>query len=521
MKAETYFITTAIDYTNAAPHIGHAYEKILGDVLARHQRQRGKAVYFLTGVDQHGQKVQQAAERNGITPAEFAESTTKKFLELWEKLGISNDGWAATTEPVHRRVVQSILQKLYDCGDLYKASHSGFYSVRQEQFLTDKERGEDGKFGAEWGEVTEISEENWYFRLSKYQPWLLEFATKNPGFVFPDFRSNELRNAVGKTAGDLCISRPKSRLSWGIELPFDRDFVTYVWFDALINYISFAGYLSEEEGEAASFAERWPALHVIGKDILVPAHGIYWMSMLKSIGFADEAMPKFLVHGYINLQGAKVSKSLGNTVDPLLLAERYGAEALRYYLAADCQCGQDMEFSEERLVVRFNSDLANGLGNLLNRTINMANRYRGGVLRLPENPPESAKTLLQEAENTWGIVRGAMDRMQPHLAVDAVVALVSQANRFAEVEAPWKLAKEPEAAERLDAVLYGMASVVWNAASLLSPFLPEKAEAMAGQLRLSLLAFGEEGKRIESGHRVGEPQPVFPRLEMVGAADDA
>jgi len=519
MKPNSYFITTAIDYTNAPPHIGHAYEKVLADVMARHQRQRGKEVFFLTGVDQHGQKVQQAAERGGISPAEFAEATTRKFVELWEKLGISNDGWAATTAPLHRKTVQAILAELHRKGDLYKAAHSGFYSVRQEQFLTDKERGPDGQFGPEWGEVTEISEENWYFRLSKYQPWLQEFAEKYPAFVFPDFRLQELRNAVSRTAGDLCISRPKSRLAWGIELPFDQDFVTYVWFDALINYISFAGYLSEDGGDAAKFAERWPALHVIGKDILVPAHGIYWMSMLKAIGFSDEAMPRFLVHGYINLQGAKVSKSLGNTVDPGGLADLYGADALRYYLSADCQCGQDMEFSEERLMVRYNSDLANGLGNLLNRTLNMANRYRGGELRLPENAPESVCSLLVEAEETWGKVAVAMDSLHPHLAVDAVVALVTKANRFAESEAPWKLAKDPGEAERLDAVLYAMAETVLHAASLLFPFVPEKSLAVAGQLSLPLLEFGKEKSRIPAGHRVGEPKPVFPRLEKVGASD--
>jgi len=513
MQSDSFFLTTAIDYTNAPPHIGHAYEKILADVIARHQRQRGRDVFYLTGVDQHGQKVQQAADKEGIAPAEFAAGMTEKFLALWQKLGIGFDGWAATTDPSHHGVVQKILNRLHAQGDLYKATHHGFYSVRQEQFLTDKDRNEGGQFGEEWGEVVELAEENWYFRLSKYQPWLEQFAGSHAEFVFPPFRSQELRNAVSRTSGDLCISRPKSRLSWGIELPFDPDFVTYVWFDALINYISFSGYHAPDPAQEEAFARRWPALHIIGKDILVPAHGIYWMCMLKAMGFPDEEMPRFLVHGYINLDGEKMSKTLGNVVNPLDLIDRYGAGALRYYLMADCTCGQDMDFSVERLIIRFNSDLANGLGNLLNRTLNMAARYQEGVLRSPQSPLSSGDALVAQAVATWQPVADAMDCLLPNAAIAQIGELVNAANRFAEQEAPWKLAKDPENADRLAAVLRAMAESVRHAASLLLPFIPTESAAILAQLQLPALEYGTHREKISVDHAVTAPTPVFPRID--------
>ena len=255
---------------------------------------------------------------------------------------------------------------------------AGYYSVRQEQFLTDKERGPDGQFGSEWGEIEFREEENYYFKLNQHKDWLLQYLNQRADAVIPDFRQTELRNAVGKISGDLCISRPKSRLDWGIELPFDKDFVTYVWFDALTNYISFAGYdpaLSTFNSQPSTFRDKWPALQIIGKDILVPAHGIYWLIMLHAIGFPDDQMPQLLVHGWWNIGGAKMSKSVGNIVDPFVLVDKYSVEALRYYLMSDIATGQDADFSEERLIERYNADLANSLGNLLNRTLNMIHRY--------------------------------------------------------------------------------------------------------------------------------------------------
>src|SRR5436305_1933422 len=388
---KTFFITTAIDYTNSPPHIGHAYEKVLADVIARYHRLKGDSVFFLTGVDQHGQKVQQSAAKAGVPPAEFVKEITQKFVDLWKILDVKYDEWAETTSERHKKVVQGILQRLFDAGQIYKDKQAGYYSVRQEQFLTDKERGPDGEFGSEWGQVEFREEENYYFRLSQHKDWLLSYLDNRKDAVIPNFRQTELRNAVEKLSGDLCISRPKSRLDWGIELPFDKDFVNYVWFDALTNYISFAGYdpaLSTLNSAASAqlrlgqqpsaFLEKWPALQIIGKDILVPAHGIYWLIMLHAIGFPDEAMPQLLVHGWWNLGGAKMSKSSGNIIDPFVLCEKYGAEALRYYLMSDIATGQDAVFGGERLGERFDADLANNVGNLLSRTLNMVWKYREG-----------------------------------------------------------------------------------------------------------------------------------------------
>jgi methionyl-tRNA synthetase len=506
-----FYITTAIDYTNAPPHIGHAYEKTLADVIARDRRLRGQDVFFLTGVDQHGQKVQQSAAKAGVSEKDFADGLTKKFVALWERLGISYDGWAATTEALHKDCVRKILARLHTEGKIYKASHGGYYSVRQEQFLTDKDRGPDGEFGPEWGEVNFVEEENYYFRLAENKDWLLGLMEKRPHLVTPAFRQLELKNAVEKLTGDLCISRPKSRLAWGIELPFDPDFVTYVWFDALINYISFVGYGADER-----FDRLWPAdYHVIGKDILVPAHGVYWLIMLHAMGFADDAIPNLLVHGYINLGGDKVSKSLGNVVDPMALADKYGAGALRYYLMREAVTGQDMEFSEERLIVRYNSDLANGLGNLLNRTLNMTARYREGLLKRPTSSLLEAAAV--EAIRLYDLAFG---RNEPHAAMEAASGLVVRCNTYIEETTPWKLAKDPDRAAELDEVLYGLAESLRILAILYTPVLPDASLAMLEQLGIasvqnsSHLTWGG----LPDGHLLGSPVPLFPRIEQTEPA---
>lgn len=514
-----FFITTAIDYTNAAPHIGHAYEKILADVIARYRRMKGDEVYFLSGVDQHGQKVQLAAQKAGVPPQQFATEVTEKFISLWKTLGIGYDEWAATSDPRHKEVVQKIEQALYEKGDLYKATHSGFYSVRQEQFLTDKERGPNGEFGPEWGQVIELEEENWYFKLARHRDWLLNLLDSRPDLVTPSFRQVELQNAVERLSGDLCISRPKSRLAWGIELPFDRDFVTYVWFDALINYISFAGYLKEEGSSFPDFEKFWPAVHVIGKDILIPAHGIYWLIMLKGAGFSDDQMPRLLVHGFINaVGGEKMSKSLGNVVDPAELSAKYGSAALRYVFMRDCATGQDLEFSEERLVQRYNSDLANGLGNLLNRTLNMSQRYRGGRLAKGSYEDALCSELRAVAGRTVSEYTLQMDNYQTHAALESVSALVSQADKLVEASAPWKLAKDPEQAGRLDSVLLHLAEAIRIAAILVGPVLPEASSAILAQLNVAgFVSLANCGWGFfADGHQLGAPSPVFPRIETDG-----
>ena len=520
---QNFYIATAIDYTNSAPHIGHAYEKILADTLARYRRLRGDHVFFLSGVDQHGQKVQQSAEKQGLAPREFVAALTTRFTELWAKLDVQYDGWAATVEPQHQDCVKGILQRLFDEGQLYRAKQGGHYSVRQEQFLTDKERGSDGEFGPEWGEVEYREEENYYFKLAEHKDWLLQLIDTRADLVYPAFRRGELRNAVEKLTGDLCISRPKSRLSWGIELPFDPDYVTYVWFDALVNYISFAPqpYDPRNGEDRAEFASWWPATIVIGKDILIPAHGIYWMIMLHALGFSDAQMPPLIVHGWWNIAGAKISKSLGNVVDPDALAERYGSDGLRYYLLTDIATGKDADFSEERLLARYHGDLANSLGNLVNRTLSMAQRYRAGVIRHADfdSPLRTgAATLLADYTRYF-------EEFQPQAAVAAVSLFLSACNGYIDTKAPWKLAKDPAASAELDGVLYALGESLRIVAILLSPVLPKATQGIFDQLNWKLELAGEARFRLSdaawgqmpSGHEVGKPVPLFPRIEAAAS----
>ena len=521
--SSSLLITTAIDYTNGAPHIGHAYEKVLADVLARYQRLCGRECYFLTGVDQHGQKVQQTAEKEGIHPATFAKKKTRLFLNLWKKLGVDYDGWAETTDDRHELCVQRILTALKDKGELYKRGYKGHYSVRQEQFLTDRDRDESGNFGPEWGEVVEIEEENWYFRLSAHTAWLKEFITSQEGSVIPAFRRNELLGALERSGDqDLCISRPKERLRWGIEIPFDPDFVTYVWFDALINYASFAGYLADEAADLPDFRALWPVdgsptpLHIIGKDILVPAHGIYWFCMLHAMGFADAQMPRLLVHGWWNIKGEKMSKSLGNVVDPDQLADRFGVDAVRYYLVRDIVTGRDADFDPERLVMLYNQELANELGNLCNRALNMTARFCGGICTTGHEPGEAELALRASLEATVDAYRVAMDGWDTAAALKAINAHVTHCNAYTEQNKPWELAKDEAKKAELEKVLAHLVESLAHLTVLLSPVLPEPAARLAHQLRredLPGLKLGDlRWGLIADGHETGKPKPVFPKI---------
>ena len=516
-----YYITTAIDYTNAPPHIGHAYEKVLADVLARWHRLKGEEVYFLMGVDQHGQKVQQTAEKRGVTPAQHAQEMTAKFLELWKRLDISNDGWAETSDPRHVACVQKILTKLHNEGYLYKKAYKGFYSVRQEQFITDKDRNEQGEFGSEWGEVVELEEENWYFKLKDQAQWMKEFVEKADAFVLPAFCKAEVLNAIDRAleGGDLCISRPKSRLSWGIEIPFDTDFVTYVWFDALINYISFAGYLKDEGSDLPDFDKLWPAdIEVIGKDILIPAHGIYWSAMLHAMGFSDEKMPTLLVHGWWNINGEKMSKSLGNVVDPHALVDAVGTDALRYYLVRDISTGKDSNFDPDRLKMLYNTELANDFGNLCNRSINMTKRYVNSVLPAPDSyDDEASQELRKLAAETVATFSAQMDE---HLVSDALATLnglISACNGYIEQQQPWKLAKEESEASHLACVLRHLLECCVHAAFLLRCVLPNASDRMLDQLNALNLVQTLTPATLQWGvlpadHQVNDPAPVFPRI---------
>ncbi|MFL6542234.1 MAG: class I tRNA ligase family protein, partial [Chthoniobacterales bacterium] len=433
---------------------------------------------------------------------------TEQFVALWKKLHVEYDGWAATTEQRHKDCVQKILQRLFEEDQLYKAKQGGYYSVRQEQFLTDKERGPDGEFGPEWGQVEYREEENYYFRLAQHRDWLLDLIESRPDLIMPEFRRVELRNAVEKLSGDLCISRPKSRLEWGIELPFDRDYVTYVWFDALVNYISFApgGYDATAPNE--EFNRWWPARIVIGKDILIPAHGIYWMIMLHALGFANDEMPRLIVHGWWNIGGAKMSKSLGNVVDPNELADKFSADALRYYLMSDIATGRDADFSLERLIARYNGDLANSLGNLLNRSLNMAKRYRAGVVR----PKGGDSPLRAHAETAITAFDREMRQFHPQAALAAVTDFATACNTYIDNVAPWKMAKDPDRAEALDHVLYALIESLRIIAILMSPITPDAARQMLFQINCERGALEWGG--IGDGHRVGEAKPLFPRIEI-------
>lgn len=522
--ASMFYLTTAIDYTNGSPHIGHAYEKVIADVVARYHRLKGDETFFLTGVDQHGQKVQQTAEKEGIHPATFVKKTTKKFTKLWETLGISYDGWAETTDDRHKSCVQAILQELYDRGQIYKKRYQGYYSVRQEQFITDKERNEHGEFGPEWGEVEERDEENYFFKLSEHADWLRDFVTNDESCVMPAFRRNELLGALDRVGeSDLSISRPKERLRWGIEFPFDTDYVTYVWFDALINYISFVGYHKTESSDLPDFDRIWKTarpVHIIGKDILVPAHGIYWPCMLHAMGFRNEEMPTLMVHGWWNIKGEKMSKSLGNIVNPAELAEKFGVDALRYYLVRDIATGKDSDFDLERLIMLFNTELANELGNLCNRALNMSQRFIGGSTTTTGELTEDDKALQQSLADNTAAYRKHMDAFDCDKGLEAINRHVSHCNQYAERMKPWELNKDPKQKDRLATVLHHLVESVAHCAVMLSPVLPEAAEKLASQIKLESLTSLKldelQWGLIPDGHTIGKPKPVFPRIIIEG-----
>lgn len=509
--SKKFYITTAIDYANGSPHLGHAYEKVLTDIIARFRRLQGDEVRFVTGLDEHGQKVQMAAEKQGVAPIEICDRLAAEFQGLCQRLNISNDDYIRTTQSRHKQVVQTILQKLYDQGLIYQADYNGYYSVRQEQFVTEKEKI-DGKWPELYGEVVEVTESNYFFKLAQYQDWLIETIQSNESLIYPRFRSNDVLQFLKKEPlNDLCISRPKSRLEWGIELPFDSDFVTYVWFDALTNYITAAGYGSDE------FEQHWPAdYHVIGKDILVPPHAIYWPIMLKAL---DIELPKsFLVHGWWLSSGSKMSKSTGEVVNPLDLIDQFGTDAFRYFVTREMNVGQDSEFSVELFLSRYNSDLANDLGNLVSRLLNMGGRYSEGKVPAAsiEEAPEQA--LKQHWAETAEQIMPLFEQFQFHKALDRIFSFISGINKYAETRAPWQLAKSDAAEDRarLDTSLAYMAESLRLAVALLTPVMPEISE------RIRALVGAEPFDRIAGqlvwgdslqGRALGAKTILFPRPE--------
>ncbi|HEU5080558.1 MAG TPA: methionine--tRNA ligase [Opitutaceae bacterium] len=512
---KNFYITTAIDYVNGSPHLGHAYEKVLTDVIARFRRLMGDNVFFLTGVDEHGQKIQQSARKQGLTPQAFVDKVTPEFIEMCKRLNISNDAFIRTTDPKHKQVVRDILQKLYDKGEIYKAEYKGFYSTRQEQFLQDKDRNPDGTWPELFGEVTEITETNYFFKLRAYQDWLIAYLKTNDSFVFPRYRQKQVLEFLAEPLNDLCISRPKERLEWGIPLPFDENFVTYVWFDALLNYYS----------GVADKPEFWPAdFHVIGKDILVPPHAVYWPIMLKA---ADLPAPKaLLTHGWWSINGAKMSKSTGNFVDPNEFAQTYGVDALRYFLIREMSVGQDSDFSQAQFLARYNSELANNLGNLVNRTLNMTNRFGGAQIPAAPEDQDAEKELKSLWEKTRDEVLALNEGFQFHQALERTFVFITATNAYIEKRAPWKLGKSTDANDQnlLKLSLATMAEALRCGVTLLQPVMPQTTEKIYGVLGYSATsAWTEELKwgSSLSGRKVAETAILFPRPQVATAGGAA
>jgi methionyl-tRNA synthetase len=470
---KTFYITTAIDYVNGSPHLGHAYEKVLTDVIARFRRMMGDEVYFLTGVDEHGQKVQQSARKRGIAPQQFVDEISQEFRALCTKLDISNDDFIRTTEERHKKVVRQILQQLFDKGEIYKAEYKGFYSTRQEQFLQDKDRNLDGSWPELYGEVTEITETNYFFKLRSYQDWLIDFLKTNESFVFPRYRQKQVLEFLSEPLNDLCISRPRERLEWGIPLPFDDGFVTYVWFDALLNYYS----------AVVDRPGTWPAnFHVIGKDILVPPHAVYWPIMLKAAGI--EPPKSLLAHGWWSINGAKMSKSTGNFVEPGEFVDKYGVDALRYFMIREMSVGQDSDFSLNQFLARYNGELANNLGNLVNRTLNMTNRFAAGVIPAAATDAAPEEALRALWTKTRDEVIPLCEGFQFHIALERTFAFITATNAYIELRAPWKLGKSTTAedAALLQTSLATMAEALRLGAALLTAVMPSTVRKINGVL---------------------------------------
>lgn len=520
---ETFYVTTPIYYVNDEPHLGHAYTTVLADVLARYARLRGAETFFLTGVDEHGQKVQNALRKLGQENPQpealqaYVDQMAVRFQTAWERLNISQDDFIRTTQARHKRVVEAVLQDLWERGEIYRGEYAGWYCVPDERFWTEKDL-RDGLCPDCGRPVEQIVEANYFFRMSKYQDWLVGYIQEHPEFIQPAHRRNEVLGFLRQPLGDLCISRPINRLNWGIPLPFDPQYVTYVWFDALLNYVTAAGYLqTEPQHNAGRFEQLWPnAIHLIGKDILT-THSVYWPTMLKAAGLP---LPRAIfAHGWWVSGGRKMSKSLGNAVKPLDLAEIYGVDAFRYFLLRDMTLGQDADFDEERLASRYASDLANNLGNLLHRVVNMTQRYCQGAIPTPGAETDEERALRQQAEALPEQVFTLVREFAVNQALANIMDLLAAANGYLERTAPWKEAKAGNA-DRVNTILYTAAEVLRIAGALLEPVMPERSRALwrrlgwqpEGALRDSL-RWGV----LPPGTRVMPGEPVFPRVERVGS----
>ena len=496
--SKTFYLTTPIYYVNDKPHIGHAYTTILADVLARYHRNAGRETFFLTGLDEHGQKVQQAAKDRGIEPQQHCDEMAPRFIDLWEKLHISYDDFIRTTENRHKKIVQMFLQKVYDAGDIYEDEYEGLYSVSEERFITEKEAESD-----EFRDIKKLKEKNYFFKMGKYQDALIDHIESNPKFIQPEHRKNEILGFLRQPLNDLCVSRPKSRLNWGIELPFDKEYVTYVWFDALINYITAPGFGKDHE----SFDKWWPvSYHLIGKDILT-THAVYWPTMLMS---ADIELPQSIfAHGWWLMGESKMSKSIGNVINPMDLIDDYGVDSVRYYLMREMVLGQDSNFTMESFIQRYNSDLANDFGNLLSRVSTLMKKNYDGRIPDPGELSEAELRIKTEGESLCGTVNGMIKNMRLNEAIEKTMQYIRSVNKYMEENAPWKLVKEDKSAA--GKILYTAGEALRLGAVLLSPVMPNRTAILLDALNAPGVDLSWGG--LKPGETLKDHEPLFPRVK--------
>lgn len=506
------YITTPIYYVNARPHLGHAYTTIVADTYSRFRRLCKEDVRFQTGTDEHGDKIVEAARAAGIPPKEYADRVSKMFRDAWPPLNIKPDAFIRTTDEQHILTVQAILQKVHDKGDIYLGSYSGLYCRGCERFLTEKELV-DGNCPDHQVPPLPISESNYFFRMSRYQEWLIDHINQNPDFITPERYKNEVLSFLSEPLEDLCISRPKSRLDWGIPLPFDDNFVTYVWFDALINYLSGINYPDGKE-----FKHYWGvAEHIIAKDILKP-HAIYWPTMLKSIGVPP--YKRLHVHGYWNINAAKMSKSVGNVVRPETLCQDFGVDTVRYFLMREMSFGLDASFSDESIIARQNSDLANDLGNLFSRSLTMINKFTQGAVPAPGDSEPLDSELAAAATDMVTEYCKYMNDFAFNRALQEIWSVIGLANRYIVASKPWELAKDPAQAARLHSVIYHLAETLRLIGLVLLPVMPATSRKMAADLGLDLGVFGknnliDHGRwgLMQPGTKINLGVPLFPRID--------
>ena len=504
---ERVYITTPLYYVNAEPHLGSAYTMIITDTLARYYRGKGRETFYLTGTDEHGDKIFQAATQAGVEPKSFTDRISANFRTAWDACGFAYDHFIRTTDDYHIRYVQQFLSRVYIAGDIYFDRYGGLYCFGCERFYTEKELV-NGKCPDHLIEPKLIEEDNYFFRMSKYQDQLLRHIEQQPDFIRPEGFKNEVAAMLREPIGDLCISRPKSRLTWGIEMPFDDRYVTYVWFDALINYVSALKFKGEEV-----FENYWPrAEHFIGKDILKP-HGVFWPTMLLAAG-----LPLYRhlnVHGFWNVEGQKMSKSLGNTISPLDMKETIGMDAFRYFVLRESVFGQDADFRRDHLIARYNADLANNLGNFVSRVLAMQEKYFGGIVQ-----PLSASWRQEDTDLRNKVMRADFDAgqftedLQFHRALESIWWALDQANRYVVQTAPFSMIKNANNRERVGEVLHHLLEVVRTLARVLAPFMPDTAEDLRQLLAIDGTKLGAVwGEGLVPGHQVNPPKNLFPRIE--------